>query len=107
MSEQVLVQSRMDKDLKQEVAEIYESLGMDLPTAIRVFFVKSKMVKGCPFDLTLPQDYQLKSDKKNAAATAMKIFQEEMRGEAERAGLNTDEDIVAFMKEIRAEVNSK
>lgn len=32
MAEQVLIQFRADKELKQEVAEIYERLGMDLPT---------------------------------------------------------------------------
>ena len=33
MAEQVLVQFRADKALKEEVAEIYNQLGMDLPTA--------------------------------------------------------------------------
>ena len=46
MVEQALVQARLDKDLKQEIAEIYEALGMDLPTAIRMFFMHSKMVRG-------------------------------------------------------------
>lgn len=56
MAEQALVQARVDKDLKQEVAEIYEALGMDLPTAIRMFFVRSKMARGIPFETTLPQN---------------------------------------------------
>ncbi len=56
MSELTLVQARVDKELKQEVTEIYEALGMDLPTAIRMFFVRSKMVRGLPFDTTLPND---------------------------------------------------
>lgn len=54
MAEQALVQARVDKELKQEVSEIYEALGMDLPTAIRMFFVRSKMVRGLPFETTLP-----------------------------------------------------
>ena len=33
MAEQVLIQFRADKSLKQDVADIYEQLGMDLPTA--------------------------------------------------------------------------
>lgn len=36
MAEQVLVQVRVDKKLKEEVSEIYEMLGLDLPTAIRM-----------------------------------------------------------------------
>ena len=55
MAEQALVQARVDKELKQEVTEIYEALGMDIPTAIRMFFVRSKMVRGIPFDTTLPR----------------------------------------------------
>ena len=55
MSEQVLIQFRADKNLKQEVSEIYESLGMDLPTAFRMFMSMSKMVKGIPFSVTIPE----------------------------------------------------
>ena len=36
MAEQVLIQFRADKELKQEVADIYEQLGMDLPTGFRM-----------------------------------------------------------------------
>ena len=57
MAEQVLIQFRADKALKQEVTEIYENLGMDLPTAFRMFMARSKMVKGLPFDAKLPEYY--------------------------------------------------
>ena len=50
-----IVHFRADKALKQEVAEIYETLGMDLPTAFRMFITRSKMVKGLPFEATLPE----------------------------------------------------
>ena len=54
MAEQVLVQFRVDKALKEEVADIYSQLGMDLPTAFRMFLNKSKQVRGLPFDAILP-----------------------------------------------------
>ena len=54
MAEQVLIQFRADKALKQEVTEIYESIGLDMPTAFRMFMVRSKMVGGLPFDARLP-----------------------------------------------------
>jgi len=54
MAEQVLIQFRADKELKQEVSDIYEQLGMDLPTAFRMFMKRSKQVKGLPFEATLP-----------------------------------------------------
>ena len=55
MAEQVLIQFRADKALKQDVADIYEQLGMDLPTALRMFMKKSKQVRGLPFDAVLPE----------------------------------------------------
>lgn len=66
MAEQVLIQFRADKALKQEVAEIYEKLGMDLPTAFRMFMAKSKMVKGLPFEATLPEKTITRTEAKNA-----------------------------------------
>lgn len=66
MSEQVLIQFRADKALKQEVAEIYERLGMDLPTAFRMFMAKSKMVKGLPFEALLPENTITRAEAKNA-----------------------------------------
>ncbi len=66
MSEQVLVQFRADKELKREVAEIYEELGLDLPTAFRMFMVRSKIVKGLPFEVKLPEDTITRTTAKNA-----------------------------------------
>ncbi len=66
MAEQVLIQFRADKALKQEVTEIYERLGMDLPTAFRMFMTRSKMVKGLPFDATLPENTITRAEAKNA-----------------------------------------
>ncbi len=56
MANQVLVQFRVDSDLKNEVSDIYNSLGMDLPTAFRMFMVRSKMVRGIPFETVLPEN---------------------------------------------------
>lgn len=66
MAEQVLIQFRADKELKQEVAEIYETLGMDLPTAFRMFMIRSKMVKGLPFEATLPEKTITRAEAKRA-----------------------------------------
>ena len=66
MAEQVLIQFRADKALKQEVSEIYEALGMDLPTAFRMFMTRSKMVKGLPFEATLPEVTVTRAEAKKA-----------------------------------------
>ena len=66
MAEQVLIQFCADKALKQEVAEIYEALDMDLPTAFRMFMTRSKMVKGLLFEATLPETMITRTEAKNA-----------------------------------------
>ena len=62
MAEQVLVQFRADKSLKDEVSDIYNKLGMDLPTAFRMFLAKSKQVRGLPFEATLPASTSIRED---------------------------------------------
>ena len=37
----------------------------------------------------------------NSAVYAMQVLQSEMRGEAERTGLTSDEDVIALVKELR------
>ena len=39
----------------------------------------------------------------NSAVYAMQVLQNEMRGEAERTGLITDDDVMALVKELRNE----
>ena len=85
MSEQVLIQFRADKNLKQEVSEIYESLGMDLPTAFRMFMSMSKMVKGIPFSVTIPEGAVTRTDAisafKRMRANSEEMTLEEINGE--------------------------
>lgn len=54
-----LVQIRVDEDLKNEATDIFERLGLDLPTAIRVFLKKSVEESGIPFDM------KVSTEKKN------------------------------------------
>ncbi|MCD7864838.1 MAG: AbrB/MazE/SpoVT family DNA-binding domain-containing protein [Clostridiales bacterium] len=39
----------------------------------------------------------------NSAVYAMQVLQAQMQGEAEKAGLTSEEDILALVKEVRAE----
>jgi len=43
----------------------------------------------------------------NPAVYAMKWISKEMEGEAEKVGLGTEEEIIAFCKEIRKELGEK
>ncbi len=68
-----LLQVRVDDNLRQEAADIYAKLGLDLPTAIRMFLTRSVQVRGIPFSMQLPkEDY-----KADAAVAAMKRMSEE------------------------------
>lgn len=69
MAEQVLVQVRVDKALKEEVSEIYEMLGLDLPTAIRMFLVRSKLERGLPLNTMLPKATVTRSEALDALDT--------------------------------------
>ncbi len=51
-----LIQLRIDEQLKAEATDIYEKLGMDLSTAIRIFLTRSVQEKGIPFNMTLKND---------------------------------------------------
>ncbi len=94
MAEQVLIQFRADKALKQEVTEIYERLGMDLPTAFRMFMARSKMVKGLPFEATLPEQTITRAEARNA-------FYELRRQAADVPDMSLEE-INAEIQEARA-----
>jgi len=54
-----VMQVRIDDDLRAKAAAVYDELGIDLPTAIRMFLKRSVVVNGVPFSMTLPkQEYR-------------------------------------------------
>ena len=93
MAKQVLVQFRVDSELKNEVSEIYSALGMDLPTAFRMFMMRSKMVRGIPFETTLP-------DNRITRAEGLSAF-ESLRKEAADLPEMTLDEINAEIAEVR------
>lgn len=95
MAEQVLIQFRADKALKQEVTEIYETLGMDLPTALRMFMNKSRMVRGVPFDVRLTENTVTRAE-------AMRAF-DDLRVQASDLPEMTLEEINEEISAARAE----
>ena len=46
---------RMNKQKKGSLEELYGSLGMTLAEAVNIFFEKSLMVGGIPFDVRVPR----------------------------------------------------
>ncbi len=76
MAEQVLIQFRVDKDLKQDVADICDALGTDMPTIFRMCMKQIKIVKGIPFSTKLPENYVTRAD-------ALEAFEEMHRQAAD------------------------
>ena len=60
MAAQSLIQVRVEQPLKNEVAEVFSSLGLDMATAIRIFLQRCRQVRGIPFALTLPEENHVK-----------------------------------------------
>ncbi|WP_405379243.1 type II toxin-antitoxin system RelB/DinJ family antitoxin [Phascolarctobacterium sp.] len=50
-----MVQVRVDSELRKQAAEICDNLGIDLPTAIRIFMKRTVMENGIPFSMKLPK----------------------------------------------------
>lgn len=94
-----VVQFRVEDDLKLEATAIYEKLGIDLSTAIRMFLKRSVMENGIPFSMTLEKGYN--------PAFAMQAVRE-MNSQAAQNGvsdLSLDEinaEISAYRKEHKA-----
>ena len=50
-----VMQFRVDDELKRQAAAVCENLGIDLPTALRMFMKRTVLVNGIPFSMTLPK----------------------------------------------------
>lgn len=50
-----LLQVRVEESLKDDAARVFESLGIDTSTAVRMFLKRAVMENGIPFRMTLPK----------------------------------------------------
>ncbi|MDR2672220.1 MAG: type II toxin-antitoxin system RelB/DinJ family antitoxin [Coriobacteriales bacterium] len=51
MSNTALVQARVEPDMRDAVNSVLADNGLDIPTAIRIYFAKILRVGGIPFDV--------------------------------------------------------
>lgn len=73
-----VIQFRVDDELKAEATAVFEKLGLDLSSAMRMFLKRSVDVRGVPFPMILERDaYQ---------ATGARSFMVEMQDVSERNG---------------------
>ena len=52
-----IIQFRIEDDLKEQACAIFEKLGIDLSTALRMFIKRAIMENGIPFPMTFKNDY--------------------------------------------------
>ncbi len=50
------IQIRVDEQLKKQIEKIFDDIGLDTPTAVRIFFTKVAATGGIPFDLRVRQE---------------------------------------------------
>ena len=48
-----MLQVRIDDEIKNKASEIFNALGIDLSTAVRIFLLKSIAVGGIPFEMNI------------------------------------------------------
>lgn len=95
-----IIQFRVDDNLKNEAAAIYEKLGIDLSTAIRMFLKRSVMENGIPFPMTLQRSY----DPEKALDAVRKLNAEAQKSGSDDLSLD---DINAEIAKYRKERNAK
>jgi DNA-damage-inducible protein J len=54
-SQSALIQVRIDENIKAKADALFADLGLDTPTAIRIFLNQAIRREGMPFEVTKPQ----------------------------------------------------
>ena len=92
-----IVQLRVDDDLKAKASSIYEKLGIDLSSAIKMFLKRSVTVNGIPFSMIL--------DKTDNDQELAAISIRNMNNSAEQNGISDmsiddiDQEIAEYRKQ--------
>lgn len=96
-----VLQVRVDDELKNQANAIFDELGIDLSTAVRMFLKKSVAVRGIPFE-TVIDESGLEMEK---IVTELQRHSEEI-GNSEMT-LNEINDIIRLAREERKRKEKK
>ena len=88
------LQVRIDDDLKVQATMVYDQLGIDLSTAVRMFLKKSVAVNGIPFEVKNDSS----RDRAMAALNSMRTTSEE-NGNSEMTLDEINAEIAKYRKE--------
>lgn len=89
-----MLQVRIDDEIKNKASEIFNALGIDLSTAVRIFLLKCIAVGGLPFEMNI------NSSTVNALAALERMGQKSKE-------LGNDQLTLEEINEIIAEVRNK
>lgn len=71
MRDTTSINLRIDKDLKKQAEELFETLGLNMTTAMNVFLRQAVREQGLPFKITAQTDYNsLPAYRGNLATTS-------------------------------------
>ncbi|MDR3314634.1 MAG: type II toxin-antitoxin system RelB/DinJ family antitoxin [Oscillospiraceae bacterium] len=87
---------RVNGEIKSQADSIFAELGLNTSAAINIFLRYCVRHAGIPFELRL--------DSADATKRAFRNVRNAFEGEAERLGLQDEQDVVALVDEIRAEL---
>ncbi len=96
-----LIQTRVETELKNEAAELFDNLGLDMSTAIKMFLKKCLQEGGLPFDIKLTR----KNYKNPEGMRAFLALREEAEAN-DLLGMGLDE-INDEIRAVRAERRAK
>lgn len=88
MAQNSLIQIRIDDSLKKEAEALFNDLGIDIPTAVRLFLKQSLIHNGIPFSISRPDDFYNEYN----LQTLKKSIQKLDSGEGTEHQLIEDED---------------
>lgn len=80
-----IVQFRVDDELKKQASAVYERLGIDLSTALRMFMKRSVLENGIPFTMLLSDDPFNGKKTRELMREAKQIMEEVDKAKAEKA----------------------
>lgn len=92
-----MAQFRIDDELKSQATLIYERLGLDFSTAMRIFVKRTVMANGLPFSMVLNEE---PADAKQFAGIMEKLSESaEKNGSSDMTLDEINSEISAYRKE--------
>lgn len=91
-----IVQFRIEDDLKNEATAVFEKLGIDMSTALRMFLKRAVLEKGIPFPMTLQNTYDSEAILKAVKALTLDAKQ---NGSSDMTLDEINDEISQFRKE--------